>query len=186
MKTIQKSYPTDSFRHLLVSVGSHLLGVGGIVFIMNEDIVKLKQSLMTCVTKFNDTHKIFYMTKGDYQIKLKYINRLIDLGGIKQEEADTIKVIYKVWCDNYSIIKELDSNEPRVIAQKFIAKKNIRNFIFKRDKSCLRCGSSSKLELDHINPISQGGENSLSNLQTLCKKCNCIKNNTYKDYRNGR
>jgi 5-methylcytosine-specific restriction endonuclease McrA len=30
----------------------------------------------------------------------------------------------------------------------------------------------SKLEADHIIPLSRGGETELSNLQTLCKVCN--------------
>ena len=76
--------------------------------------------------------------------------------------------------------------QPRYIAQKFIGKKNIREFIFKRDNyKCLKCGNVKNLQLDHIIPISKGGENKLMNLQTLCNSCNSKKRDNFKDYRNG-
>ncbi len=38
--------------------------------------------------------------------------------------------------------------------------------------SCVKCGSTERLELDHILPIFAGGTNDESNAQTLCRKCN--------------
>ena len=38
--------------------------------------------------------------------------------------------------------------------------------------TCKLCGSKEQLEVDHIKPISQGGENDRENLQTLCWLCN--------------
>ena len=75
-------------------------------------------------------------------------------------------------------------NQPRVDAQKFISKKNLRVWLFKRDKwRCLCCGSTIRLTVDHIVPINKGGENKLSNLQTLCRSCNSRKSDTFIDYR---
>lgn len=49
---------------------------------------------------------------------------------------------------------------------------------------CLCCGCvDKKLTIDHVIPISQGGAHSLSNLQPLCKSCNCSKNKRAFDYR---
>jgi hypothetical protein len=55
----------------------------------------------------------------------------------------------------------------------------IRFAVLKRDRfTCVKCGQSPakgndvELEIDHINPVSKGGDNDISNLQTLCKRCN--------------
>ena len=76
---------------------------------------------------------------------------------------------------------------PRLIAQKYIGKQEVRDYIFSRDgNNCLCCGAIDNLSIDHIIPVINGGENDLSNLQTLCKKCNSSKGTKVKDYRNGR
>ncbi len=54
--------------------------------------------------------------------------------------------------------------------------KDIRKFIFKRDgNSCNHCGSTEDLTIDHIKPVALGGDDSLGNLQTLCRSCNSKK-----------
>ena len=42
----------------------------------------------------------------------------------------------------------------------------------KYNNKCAQCGSSEKLEIDHIIPIARGGSNETTNLQILCRKCN--------------
>lgn len=60
----------------------------------------------------------------------------------------------------------------------------IRLEVFKRDNyTCKSCGRSPvlipglSLEVDHIEPFSYGGEDKLSNYQTLCINCNRGKGN---------
>lgn len=57
----------------------------------------------------------------------------------------------------------------------------IRFSIYKRDGyRCCICGASqheTKLEIDHIIPISKGGKSTEENLQTLCHNCNIQKGN---------
>ena len=54
--------------------------------------------------------------------------------------------------------------------------KKIRFEVFKRDKfTCQYCGRMSPdviLEVDHMNPVSQGGDNDILNLITSCRDCN--------------
>jgi len=48
--------------------------------------------------------------------------------------------------------------------------------VFARDGyQCLHCGSRNDLTVDHIVPVSRGGSDFLSNLQTLCRPCNSRK-----------
>jgi len=44
--------------------------------------------------------------------------------------------------------------------------------IFKRDKVCVYCGSSKKLELDHIIPLKLGGNSLFNNFVIACAVCN--------------
>ena len=54
----------------------------------------------------------------------------------------------------------------------------IRFYVFQRDhERCVKCGSRRNLEVDHIYPISKGGKTEMSNLQTLCHRCNVRKGN---------
>lgn len=50
--------------------------------------------------------------------------------------------------------------------------------MFERDgHRCARCGSTKRLGLDHIEPVSKGGPDTLENLQVLCLSCNSAKGN---------
>jgi hypothetical protein len=133
--------------------------------------------------KFNDKYGLQYYEPQPYNCILEIVSLIRKNKELDMYEIDTIKRILKHNANNYYKIKELESKEPRVIAQKFIGKKKIRQFIFNRDKKCLKCGSENKLQIDHITPISKGGENKISNLQTLCATCNSKKRDNFKDYR---
>ena len=54
--------------------------------------------------------------------------------------------------------------------------KSLRFEVFKRDSfTCQYCGSMAPdvvLEIDHINPVANGGENEIMNLVTSCYDCN--------------
>ncbi|MDZ8108164.1 MAG: HNH endonuclease [Nostoc sp. DedQUE12a] len=52
----------------------------------------------------------------------------------------------------------------------------VKKYVWQRDKyQCQSCGktaSETNLTIDHIIPLARGGKNDISNLQTLCFKCN--------------
>jgi len=52
----------------------------------------------------------------------------------------------------------------------------VRRYVFERDRyQCQSCGKNhleTSLTIDHIIPLARGGQNDISNLQTLCRTCN--------------
>lgn len=48
---------------------------------------------------------------------------------------------------------------------------------------CLGCGTTGKLEADHVIPLVNGGANSIDNIQPLCRVCNATKQTRDWDYR---
>lgn len=47
--------------------------------------------------------------------------------------------------------------------------------LFAQYTSCIYCGSSTKLTLEHLKPISCGGENTIENCAVACSACNSDK-----------
>lgn len=55
---------------------------------------------------------------------------------------------------------------------------HVRNTVFHRDGGrCAQCGSSDYPEFDHRIPRSKGGQNTVENIQILCRRCNLKKGN---------
>jgi hypothetical protein len=50
---------------------------------------------------------------------------------------------------------------------------SVRVAVLVRDGGrCRRCRSATNLEVDHLIPVSKGGDSDESSLQTLCRRCN--------------
>lgn len=67
-------------------------------------------------------------------------------------------------------------------AERAMLSDEMRYDVLRRDGfRCVLCGMSAKdgaiLHVDHIIPVSKGGKSELSNLRTLCEKCNIGKSN---------
>lgn len=70
----------------------------------------------------------------------------------------------------------LDENNLTIKQMRKRLTESAKKQIFIRDKfECQYCGSKEDLEIDHIIPLSQGGNNEDSNLITACHRCNSLK-----------
>lgn len=134
--------------------------------------------------EFNEKFYISFIRHDQY---LKVVDSLTTLRRERIIDGTETRILVDIFIHyyrNFYKIKDLEGAEPRKAAQRFIGKRKIREFIFKRDGyRCLKCSTKENLSIDHIVAVSKSGENKLSNLQTLCKSCNSTKSDNYKDYR---
>lgn len=47
--------------------------------------------------------------------------------------------------------------------------------LLKCGHACVHCGATEQLQVDHIRPVSRGGDSDEENLQILCRLCNLRK-----------
>lgn len=70
----------------------------------------------------------------------------------------------------------------RAAADRALSDPELRRTVFERDgRKCVLCPSVEFLTVDHIKPVALGGGNELSNLQTLCLRCNSSKGAKYQE-----
>jgi len=50
-------------------------------------------------------------------------------------------------------------------------------------RTCLACGSTEHVTMDHVVPLSRGGRHEIANTQPLCASCNASKGTKTIDYR---
>lgn len=88
---------------------------------------------------------------------------------------DALVYIYKGWLRkrNYKISARYERS---------LMSDSLRYDVLRRDNfQCCICGATRKdgarLHVDHIIPVSKGGKTTMSNLQTLCERCNLGKSN---------
>lgn len=56
---------------------------------------------------------------------------------------------------------------------------DVKMFVWNRDGGrCVKCGSQTRLEFDHIIPVSNGGSSTARNIQLLCESCNRSKSDS--------
>lgn len=94
-----------------------------------------------------------------------------------------VKIIVEQYLTRYEgmndfILQEwLNKYTKRKLPYRYITKKEKKELLLKYKHECVICGSTKRLEVDHIIPVSKGGSNDVSNLQILCKTCNLKKSN---------
>lgn len=60
-------------------------------------------------------------------------------------------------------------------ARSAVSEKKVKAVMTRDDDRCLVCGSNSRLFVDHIRALENGGDNSVHNLAILCADCRKLK-----------
>ncbi|CAN1209378.1 HNH endonuclease [Tumidithrix helvetica PCC 7403] len=144
-------FPLDSGRGFTELIIAFVL-----LYALEESFIRIAEGEEPDLERMLDQFKEWYVYIRDNEDN--YENKDIDNEDITLEEIPEL--------DSYSFVR----------AGKWWA-------VLARDQwKCLSCGRSARedgvlLEVDHIIPRSKGGSDEMSNLQTLCKKCNIGKSN---------
>lgn len=56
-----------------------------------------------------------------------------------------------------------------------------KDLLTKCGNKCVTCGADENITVDHIVPLSLGGNNMINNIQPLCSACNSKKSNVLRD-----
>lgn len=132
--------------------------------VLNDSIHKRKEFLIKLKLE------VYYRSNAGKVNETRYGNYSFE---------DLVK-LYKEWQNG-------NKYEETIKQERKIMNDDIRYNVLKRDNfTCKLCGISAKdgakLHVDHIIPVSKGGKTIMSNLQTLCDRCNMGKSNKMEDY----
>lgn len=166
--------PTEKllFLYLLTNpsttiAGAYEISIRKMAFDTGIDRSEIQRTL----EMFGKARKITYTKSGwiilHNFIKHQSLNPKI-ISGIRREIATVPDEVRQLINFEY---------EPSVKPKRSKISKTLRESIFLRDGyKCLFCGSTEGLEIDHIKPVSVGGDNAADNLRTLCGPCNGKRN----------
>ena len=114
-------------------------------------------------------------------VKLRYVSRK---GKVDLSKANMFGYVELIRILDSVSTSRVDRKtyERLALAERAMLSDSMRYDVLKRDGfRCVLCGMSSKdgavLHVDHIIPVSKGGKSVMSNLRTLCEKCNIGKSN---------
>ena len=146
----------------------------------NESINKIGLSIDEFNKIENELVKLAIYDENIYNIQahviVNYCNRNYDI--VKKKDRyvkfDELKTIYEEW-------KKSKKYSETTKKERKLMNYQLREEVLRRDGyKCCVCGKTEKdgvrLEIDHIIPVSKGGQSTISNLQTLCNSCNTKKN----------
>lgn len=91
----------------------------------------------------------------------------------KYRQSEKGKISNRIRAKIYSFNRKVSLRRSQGNLYK-LSRHDVEAFI-KRDKCCVYCGSDDRLTLDHIVPISKGGNNSRQNIVLACVHCNSQK-----------
>lgn len=135
----------------------------------NESLVKITEKAKCCLCKKIQKESVVYIETGcgSTHCPQCWLLKGFEMYFANNPEAEYVMI---------RGVKFIGTEQPKKVRSEMTIK--LRFKIIKRDNfQCTYCGSSDRLEVDHIIPVSRGGSNEESNLTTACFKCNRGKSN---------
>ena len=112
----------------------------------------------------------------EYEKKRRLISKLRKVIWLDPDDYRHAKYILRNRILNYYRNIDNEKERRRRDASSFIAKKSTKQYILdKYGMMCIKCGTTEKITIDHIVPVSKGGEDTHENIQPLCSSCNSKK-----------
>lgn len=135
------------------------------------------------VTQFTDSKILYFNTDAEYVKKIRaetesrHRNNRIEAE--KREIAKRLKEKERRRQLEKQVRQELiEAGELMPAAGREPIPRDIVDAVYTRDGGrCVYCGSTDKLQIDHIIPFSKGGVDTVENFQILCQRCNIEKSN---------
>jgi len=117
----------------------------------------------------------------DYCFRYSQLRKLKKAEIVHEEYKRSKKELIRQVRRYYARI-DAELSDRRRVASAYVYKKAVREAVFnKMGVSCLACGCSENIAIDHIIPVIKGGKDELENLQPLCVPCNSSKGATDND-----
>lgn len=141
-----------------------------------------------------DQYSVCSKVKSGLNARCKDCEKLRHKKDYKANKNYNIKWARQYRQDNYERRLEIERESRQKNKEKYRPSKNarqrVRNKILTGNQylilnkelrkiyssPCFKCGSTENQSLDHIIPISRGGNHSVGNIMTLCFSCNASKN----------
>ena len=121
--------------------------------------------------KCKEYHEV-YAEKYPEKERLRHFNKAKKY---REEKPELVKEWDRRWRENHPEKVALKNQKRRAKYSEFlVTEKDIRKIY---SSQCVACGTYERITLDHIVPLSRGGNHSLGNLQPLCFSCNSSKGN---------
>ena len=110
---------------------------------------------------------------GNPRAAKSFLPRLRDFAQMAGKDLIDLDTARKV------LARLVDERERAIPSDRERISEEVRIFVWRRDQGkCVRCGSQSRLEFDHVIPVTEGGSSSERNIQLLCETCNRSKGST--------
>ena len=169
-RTLLEEYESD-----VKKISTHIASDSCITAKMNyKKCLKVETKLFNERIQKPNTDVIIY-------VRLRYVSRKGKVDLIKSNKFGYIELI-RILDSVSSSRVDRKTYERLALVERTMLSDSMRYDVLRRDGfRCVLCGMSSKdgamLHVDHIIPVSKGGKTVMSNLRTLCEKCNIGKSN---------